>query len=378
MESKKVKIIDEHNIDREASIICPFTVDQNDYVLYSIDRDQDNSNLFVSKLLKNNDNTSNMMNIEDSMERTKINEIVKKLVTYSLDNGSDVANREIELDGGIKIKVNNVLFNREQNINVSKTYITTVKRSVALVGEKFFNLPEEKPATVVPDSIFTDIPAPAVETAPAEPLMPEVQENVTPTNLEEQPNVDEIMNSFANNIASAETAVPEPVPTPVEPVAAPAPVFEVKEPVPTPVEPAPVVNPEQSAPSMPAPVSEPSPTPAPIFEVSEPAPAPVGPAPVTTPEPTLVFDAKNETNLNNALNSENTDKTVVTSDVDALRTFGTDGASAPEGETAPASASGSKGFVNFKVIAIIGLIVFMAACAFMGYEIYHYIQIINK
>ena len=295
MESKKVKIVDEHNIDREASIICPFTVDQNDYVLYSIERDQDNSNLFVSKLLKNNDNTSNMMNIEDSMERTKINEIVKKLVTYALDNGSDVANREIVLDGGVKININNVLFNREQNINVSKTYITTVKRSVALVGEKFFNLPEEKPANVVPDSIFTDIPAPAVEPAPA--------------------------------------VMPEPVPTPV-----------------------------------PEPVPEPSPAPAPIFEVNNSTAAPA-----VTPEPTLVFDAKNETNLNNALNAENNDKAVVTSDVDALRSFGTDG-----NQTTEPQGNGSKGFINFKVIAIIGLIVFMAACAFMGYEIYHYIQIVNK
>ncbi len=368
MESKKVKIVDEHNIDREASIICPFTVDQNDYVLYSIERDQDNSNLFVSKLLKNNDNTSSMMNIEDSMERTKINEIVKKLVTYALDNGSDIANREIVLDGGVKININNVLFNREQNINVSKTYITTVKRSVALVGEKFFNLPEEKPANVVPDSIFTDIPAPAVEPAPVEPVMPEVQENVTPTVLEEKPNVDEIMNSFANNIAAPEPAPAEPVAVPEEPASPVAPVFEVKEPVPTPVEPAPAVMPEPVPTPVPEPVPEPSPAPAPIFEVNDSTAAPA-----VTPEPTLVFDAKNETNLNNALNAENNDKTVVTSDVGALRSFGTDG-----NQTTEPQGNGSKGFINFKVIAIIGLIVFMAACAFMGYEIYHYIQIVNK
>ena len=47
-------------------------------------RDDDNDNLFVSKLVSNNDGTSNMVNIEDSAEKSKINEVVKELVTYSI------------------------------------------------------------------------------------------------------------------------------------------------------------------------------------------------------------------------------------------------------------------------------------------------------
>ena len=46
MESKTVKIIDEHGIDRTANIICKLTIDDKDYVLYSIERDDENDNLF--------------------------------------------------------------------------------------------------------------------------------------------------------------------------------------------------------------------------------------------------------------------------------------------------------------------------------------------
>ena len=92
MESRKVKVIDEHGIDREANIICKFTIDNNDYVLYSIERDSDNDNLFVTKLVNNNDGTSSMVNIEDSMEKNKINEVIKEMITYSINNEEGVLN----------------------------------------------------------------------------------------------------------------------------------------------------------------------------------------------------------------------------------------------------------------------------------------------
>ena len=92
MESKNVKVIDEHGIDRDAKIICKFTVDNNDYVLYSIERDGDNDNLFVSKLVNNNDGTSSMVNIDDSNEKLRINEIVKELVTHSIKSEEGAVN----------------------------------------------------------------------------------------------------------------------------------------------------------------------------------------------------------------------------------------------------------------------------------------------
>ena len=65
MKNKNVKVIDEHGIDRKASVVFSVDVDGSDYVVYWIERDTDNDNIFVSKLIKNIDGTSNMMNIED-------------------------------------------------------------------------------------------------------------------------------------------------------------------------------------------------------------------------------------------------------------------------------------------------------------------------
>ena len=92
MESKNVRVIDEHNIDRNAKVICKFTIDGNDYVLYSIERDEENDNLFVSKLVKNNDGTSSMVNIDDNSEKQRINEVVKELVSYSVNSEEGVLN----------------------------------------------------------------------------------------------------------------------------------------------------------------------------------------------------------------------------------------------------------------------------------------------
>ncbi len=86
MDNRKVKIVDEHGIDREANIICKFSIEDKDYVLYSIERDVENDNLFVSKLFNNNDGTSNIVDIEDENEKNKIGEVVKELNTYSINS----------------------------------------------------------------------------------------------------------------------------------------------------------------------------------------------------------------------------------------------------------------------------------------------------
>lgn len=92
METRKIKVIDEHGIDREANIICKFTVDSIDYVLYSIERDNENDNLFVSRLVNNTDGTSNMVNIEDVAEKSRINEVVKEMITYSINSEEGAVN----------------------------------------------------------------------------------------------------------------------------------------------------------------------------------------------------------------------------------------------------------------------------------------------
>ena len=87
MESRNVKVIDEHGIDRDANIICGFIVEGTKYVLYSIERDEESDNLFVSKVRDNLDKTSNMENIE--VGKDKINEIFPRALL--IDSAPGVA-----------------------------------------------------------------------------------------------------------------------------------------------------------------------------------------------------------------------------------------------------------------------------------------------
>ena len=112
MENKSIKVIDEHNIDRVANVICAIDVDGSDYVVYSIERDSDNDNIFVSKLVKNINETSNIVNIDDSMEKDKMSSLVKELIKYAVDNDSlDQNDRKVSLPSG---KVS-IVFGRESD-----------------------------------------------------------------------------------------------------------------------------------------------------------------------------------------------------------------------------------------------------------------------
>ena len=46
MNSKNIKVVDEHNIDRSANILFAFELDGSGYVSYSIERDAENNNIF--------------------------------------------------------------------------------------------------------------------------------------------------------------------------------------------------------------------------------------------------------------------------------------------------------------------------------------------
>ena len=49
MKSKNIKVVDQNKIDRNAFLMFAFDLESSEYVAYSIERDDDESNLFVSK-----------------------------------------------------------------------------------------------------------------------------------------------------------------------------------------------------------------------------------------------------------------------------------------------------------------------------------------
>ena len=423
MESRKVKVIDEHGIDREANVICKFTVDEKDYVLYSIERDSENDNLFVSKIINNNDETSNMVNIEDNMEKERINNVVKELITFSINTEERILDGKVVLSDGKSVKISSVLVNKDQIINVGKTYVTTVKKAVTKVSEDFYKVEEVKvtqPTSQIFEAMKGDVfEAPvipeesalgnnmSVQTVASE--TPKV-EPVLPTVSEEKNKSDISTVQAENNVAPVQNVIEPEIKTPVVDalVTSNAPIannnLENVQVINNKVE-EPVVQGEKSV--LPVtnvvepevkPIIEPI---TPSVQVSNEAPMvqpilPVEPiqsvnsgvsteqiSNVETSEPKLFFDGSKETNLNMALGEASEEKTMSTGTegVQALRQFGSDEPILPPQETIlPAqenvkTLTRSKGFANNKFFVIVAIAFFIAACVFLGYEAFQYFQI---
>lgn len=79
-----VKIIDENNIEREAKVIRKFEDNGFEYVIYVIDRDSDNSNIFVSRLV-NTENGVKFDNIEDVNEKNRVDNLVKDMIKKAME-----------------------------------------------------------------------------------------------------------------------------------------------------------------------------------------------------------------------------------------------------------------------------------------------------
>ena len=141
MKSRNIKVVDEHNIDREANIIFGFDLDGSEYVSYWIERDEESNNVFVSKVIKNLDDTFNLANIEDEFEKENVSKIVKDLVAKSVSDEADkLVGETLTLENGKTVKFISVSFNKEQRLDVKKTYITTVKKEVTKVSEKYYDV----------------------------------------------------------------------------------------------------------------------------------------------------------------------------------------------------------------------------------------------
>ena len=227
MKNKIIKVIDEHNIDRNANVMFAVDLNGSEYIAYWIMRDDESNNIFVSKVLKNLDGTYNMLNIDDADKKKEVSDVVKFLISSAVSDENDkLVGLTKTLSNGETAKFINVSFNKEQNINVPKTYITTVKKEVTRVVEDYYDVVIEE------EKIENVLSATPVASAP------EVVETIT--NVESQPVVQ---------------PVPEVVVAPVIPESpvVQAPAVETPVAVPT----APVV---EAAPVMSQPVVQPEPT----------------------------------------------------------------------------------------------------------------------
>ena len=81
---KKFKITDEQNIEREANLITVFECEAKEYAVYSIDRDAETVNIFVSRIEKDASGIDMLKDIEDPNEKQKVDNIVKELIKLPL------------------------------------------------------------------------------------------------------------------------------------------------------------------------------------------------------------------------------------------------------------------------------------------------------
>lgn len=428
MENKSIKVIDEHNIDREANKICVLDVDGSDYLVYSIERDNDNDNIFVSKLISNINGTNSMINIDNQMEKDKISNLVKELIKYSVDTEKDKTDTDvISLPSNVTVKlISKIIDKKEQNINVQKTYITTVKKAVTKVATDFYDFQQpikvEEPVADIFPIFNTDKQEkvneerPVVnsidETSKVEEkqnnnynFVPPVMESPKIEPVESIPNVLPSSNTLESALPKVENntlevKVPEVVSPEVNKVESVEEPKEVKLDIPVlsiekAVEPTSVIQNTPQYENVSS-VKEPEP----ILPVSEPinlVSSPVS-TPVVTPSALekpvvndgLVFDASKEVNLNEALGEVSSDKVVGANDISSIREFGQD---APVVNNTPQIVPNfsnemtnsnvkilsrkKAGFADKKFFVVIAILFFVSACVFMGYEAFRYFQAVK-
>jgi len=278
----------------------------------------------------------------------------------------------VVLSNGTNVKISSVLFNKEQRVNVPKTYVTTTKKAVTRVSDKFYRVAEK-----VGEDLFKTLPV--AEPAPIEAAMPDlnaVKEEPVVEPVPTEPELElpkDLLEPEVKEEAPVVAPIPEfdlPKPEPVVPESVvPEPVVEVPvtpEPAPLPVQPVSA----QTEVKTPEPVVAEPVVPAPIPEVSAPEPE--------APKSNLFFDGANEVNLNKALDEVSEEKVVAAPQegVEALREFGTDEPvkAEPEAPVEP-QEGGNKGFATNKFLMVIAILFFLAACVFLGYEAFQYFHL---
>ena len=362
-----IKIIDEHEINRDAKIITYISLDGNDYAVYTISRDEENANIFVSKVIN-----SSFVNITDANEKFKLDNYVKNLIKRSVDNSS--------LDD---VKFTNFKVVDGQRINVKETYVATIKKDIATKAINYYS--DKFTSIKDTDSIFSDSSVIFEE--------PKVDSNVLPES-------NNLNVSTPNVLATEAVAVPNPNPSSlggqtvdntivssalndvtteniINPVVLDNNVKTVDN----------NVGVQQTSSSTVSVLNNNIPNDVEATQVMSPV---NGNVQSTTTSSVLnnnvFFDASKETNLLGALKEE--DKvnkgniSVSEKNLKTVREFGTDdnvtfqGAPIQEVKSiVQPKNSAMQGFMNNKFVMVVAILFFLASCVFLGYEMFSFFNL---
>ncbi|MCI6002491.1 MAG: DUF1292 domain-containing protein [Tenericutes bacterium] len=84
MEEKETFIMkDENGNEKEAEIITVIEIDNKEYVIYAVNKNEESDNIFASRIIKDENGNNVIKSIENQEEKEKVFEIIKELLSNS-------------------------------------------------------------------------------------------------------------------------------------------------------------------------------------------------------------------------------------------------------------------------------------------------------
>lgn len=84
MEEKETFIMkDENGNEKEAEIITVIEIDNKEYVIYAVNKNEESDNIFASRIIKDENGNNVIKTIDNQEEKEKVFEIIKELLSNS-------------------------------------------------------------------------------------------------------------------------------------------------------------------------------------------------------------------------------------------------------------------------------------------------------
>lgn len=84
MEEKETFIMkDENGNEKEAEIITVIEIDNKEYVIYAVNKNEESDNIFASRIIKDENGNNVIKSIDNQEEKEKVFEIIKELLSNS-------------------------------------------------------------------------------------------------------------------------------------------------------------------------------------------------------------------------------------------------------------------------------------------------------
>ena len=77
---EKIMMLDEQGQEKEATIINIIEINNQDYLIYSISKNEDEDEIYVSKIIKDQNNNEDLVSITDESERRIVYDTIRSLI----------------------------------------------------------------------------------------------------------------------------------------------------------------------------------------------------------------------------------------------------------------------------------------------------------